>query len=166
MKFAFLVPLAIALSPVAAHAQEHRFYDTAQFTGLDLKAASPLKFYNADNTHFVSVAPPALSADTSYTLPAADGAAGHCLATDGTGHLSWATCGGLGSAKYDWATADGASVSFTHGFGTSDLVVMVRDVATGAEISVDQDATNPNILQLHSASVPPITGWRVLVIAL
>lgn len=41
--------------------------------------------------------PEPLNADTTYTLPSADGVAGTALVTDGTGHLTWAAPSGGGS---------------------------------------------------------------------
>jgi len=59
-------------------------------------------------------APDALSADTTYTLPSADGTSGQFLKTDGSGNLSFDTAGGSDpiiplttiSGRYQWASTD------------------------------------------------------------
>ena len=46
----------------------------------------------ANGTNYVAVqAPASLAADTTYTLPTADGTSGQVLSTNGSGTLSWAT---------------------------------------------------------------------------
>jgi hypothetical protein len=52
-------------------------------------------------TNYVGLKSPAtLSADTSYTLPSADGTSGYVLQTNGSGALSWVQNGGAISSAY------------------------------------------------------------------
>ena len=54
----------------------------------------------ANGTNYVAVqAAASLAANTTYTLPTADGTSGQLLSTDGSGTLSWATASG-GGASY------------------------------------------------------------------
>jgi hypothetical protein len=54
----------------------------------------------ANGTNYVAVqAPASLAANTTYTLPTADGTSGQLLSTNGSGTLSWATASG-GGASY------------------------------------------------------------------
>lgn len=49
----------------------------------------------SNGSNYIGIkAPNSLSADTTYTLPTADGTSGQVLSTNGTGTLSWATAGG------------------------------------------------------------------------
>lgn len=63
------------------------------FTGdIELAAQAPLKFMDADSSHYVALrAPATVAANVTWTLPATDGAAGQVLATSGSGQLQWAT---------------------------------------------------------------------------
>ena len=82
-------------------------------------AGGELKFYeDSDNgTNFVALkAPPAITADTTWWLPVADGTAGQQLTTDGNGNLSW--------------TAQGAS----GGNGTMTSVKLNNNAVGGADI--------------------------------
>lgn len=54
-----------------------------------LRAASELRFYDSDNSNYVGFEAPALSANTVYVLPSADGTAQQHQVTDGSANLSW-----------------------------------------------------------------------------
>jgi hypothetical protein len=55
----------------------------------------------ANGTNYVAVqAPASLAANTTYTLPTADGTSGQLLSTNGSGTLSWATASGGGGTSY------------------------------------------------------------------
>ncbi len=63
---------------------------------IDTSAASTaglLQFYNPARTFTTSLRSGASAANTTYTLPTADGSSGQVLATDGSGNLSWTTKG-------------------------------------------------------------------------
>jgi hypothetical protein len=65
--------------------------DTAGLTALQVN------FYEGftNGSNYVGIkAANSLSANTTYTLPTADGTSGQVLSTNGTGSLSWATAGG------------------------------------------------------------------------
>ena len=66
------------------------------FTGdIELSAQAPIKFMDADSSHYVAFkAPATVAANVTWTLPATD-AAGQ-LTSDGLGQLSWAASGGGG----------------------------------------------------------------------
>jgi hypothetical protein len=60
--------------------------------GLSGSTAKEILFYEgfSNGTNYVALkAPNTLSADTTYTLPTADGTSGQVLSTNGTGTLSW-----------------------------------------------------------------------------
>jgi hypothetical protein len=57
-----------------------------------LNAQSSVRFADLDSTHWVAFrAPSAVTANVTWTLPAADGTSGQVLSTDGTGTLAWTT---------------------------------------------------------------------------
>ena len=77
------------------------------FTGdIELSAQAPIKFMDADSSHYVAFkAPATVAANVTWTLPATD-AAGQ-LTSDGSGQLSWAAASGGGGASIGLALALG-----------------------------------------------------------
>mgnify|MGYP001430371329 CR=1 FL=1 len=80
------------------------------FTGdIELSAQAPIKFMDADSSHYVAFkAPATVASNVEWTLPATDGAAGQLLKTDGSGNLGWAT---------DQAGSGGASLGLALALG-------------------------------------------------
>jgi hypothetical protein len=71
-----------------------------------------------------------------------------------------------GGGKYmdTWETADGTSISITHGFGTRDVSVSLYDLDSQADIQVDSIVrTDDNTVQLTASAAPSGTGWRVII---
>jgi hypothetical protein len=64
----------------------------------------------ANGTNYVAVqAPASLAANTTYTLPTADGTSGQLLSTNGSGTLSWATASGGGASYSTVRTQSGTT---------------------------------------------------------
>ena len=64
----------------------------------------------ANGTNYVAVQSPAsLAANTTYTLPTADGTSGQLLSTNGSGTLSWATASGGGASYSTVRTQSGTT---------------------------------------------------------
>ena len=64
----------------------------------------------ANGTNYVAVqAPASLAANTTYTLPTADGTNGQVLSTNGSGTLSWATASGGGTSYSTVRTQSGTT---------------------------------------------------------
>lgn len=62
---------------------------------IELSAQAPLKFMDADSSHYVGFkAPTTVSSNVTWTLPSSDGASGTFLSTNGSGTLSWAAPSG------------------------------------------------------------------------
>ena len=73
---------------------------------IELSAQAPIKFMDADSSHYVAFkAPATVAANVTWTLPATD-AAGQ-LTSDGSGQLSWAAASGGGGASIGLALALG-----------------------------------------------------------
>ena len=61
-------------------------------SGIQLTATAPLRFYDADSSHYVAFKSGAtVTSNIAWTLPTTDGADGQVLSTNGAGTLSWAT---------------------------------------------------------------------------
>lgn len=80
------------------------------FTGdIELSAQAPIKFMDADSSHYVAFkAPATIATNVTWTLPSADGSQGQLLKTDGNGNLGWAT---------DQAGSGGASLGLALALG-------------------------------------------------
>lgn len=64
-----------------------------------LQAQADLRFADADSSNWVAFqAPTSVASNVTLTLPAADGANGQVLTTNGSGVLSWSTISGGGSS--------------------------------------------------------------------
>jgi hypothetical protein len=79
----------------------------------------------------------AMSADVDFTLPSTTGTSGQCLQTDGTGVLSWTTCGvgyaTLTPGAYYWSqtiTAPGSAGTHTITLTPGPLGVIATDTAS------------------------------------
>ena len=78
-------------------------------TDIELSAQAPIKFMDADSSHYVAFkAPATVASNVEWTLPATDGSAGQLLKTDGSGNLGWAT---------DQAGSGGASLGLALALG-------------------------------------------------
>jgi hypothetical protein len=64
---------------------------TTDGTNTQLNNSSSLRLSNATTNYVAFKAPTSLSANTTWTLPGADGTKGQTMVTDGSGTLTWAT---------------------------------------------------------------------------
>ena len=70
----------------------------------------------ANGTNYVAVqAAASLAANTTYTLPTADGTSGQLLSTNGSGTLSWATASGGGASYSTVRTQSGTTYTLVLG---------------------------------------------------
>lgn len=100
-----------------------------------------------------TVATRTLVAGTGISLANADGVSGD-ITINATSAFSKAT----------WITADGATKTVTHNLGTTDVLVQVYDIASGATIYVDSVVrTDNNTLTLTASVAPGAGSWRVLI---
>ena len=80
---------------------------------ITLNKRSDLRFADTDSSHWVAFeAPATVTANVTWTLPAADGSAGYFLKTSGAGVLTWDN---VPSGTFDIAADSGADVTFSTG---------------------------------------------------
>ena len=84
----------------------------------------------ANGTNYVAVqAPASLAANTTYTLPTADGTSGQLLSTNGSGTLSWATASGGGGTSYSTVRTQSGT---TYTLALTDAGDYIRTTSTTA----------------------------------
>lgn len=123
---------------------------------------------SGNGTNYVGFkAPASLAGDTTYELPNAfPASSGYHLASTDAGVLSWAPANSVASFKDTWVTADTATKAIVHNLGSTDVIVQIFDVASGASIEVDSvERTDANTLTVIASEAPPATNWRVLILA-
>jgi hypothetical protein len=103
-----------------------------------------LKFFDTNNSNFVALQSPAnVSSDTTWTLPAADGASGTMLATNGSGVLSWNAItggtGGIGNVVGPASAVSGTLASFDGITGKliKDSGIVAANVVTHPSTATD-----------------------------
>lgn len=63
--------------------------EIVSLANIELRTGSSLKYYDADDSNYLSFASPSLTSNTFFTWPGGDGSNNQCLTTDGSGGLSW-----------------------------------------------------------------------------
>jgi hypothetical protein len=93
---------------------------------LNVKNSGYLTFYDADASNYVAFrGPTALAANTTWTLPSADGSANQVLTTNGSGILSWSTpSGGGGSSVTSFNGLTGAVTGVSRVNGLSGGITL------------------------------------------
>lgn len=110
-------------------------------------------------------APDVLTVDTTYQLPDADGLAGEVLTTDGSGVLSWTipSTGNEQQLASDWA-AGTTEKTILHGFGTTDVEVLVYDKNTENFIGVEKiELLDSNTVKLSVVEAVAGLGYRIFI---
>jgi hypothetical protein len=89
------------------------------YGNLNVKNSGYLTFYDADYSNYIAFrGPTALAANTTWTLPPADGSANQVLTTNGLGTLSWSTPSGGGSSVTSFNGLTGAVTGASLGANT------------------------------------------------
>jgi hypothetical protein len=99
----------------------------------------------------------------------AAGTTGQVLTATTGSAPTWAApaSGPVADFKNTWITADTATKAITHSLGTTDVMVQIYDISTGASIQIDSIArTSTSAITVTASSAPPATSWRVLILAL
>lgn len=83
--------------------QQYVFYEGSR---AELRLGNDLRLYETDDSNYVQVSAPTLSADWTLTLPTDDGSSGQFLQTNGSGVTTWATPSGSGNVSNTGTPAD------------------------------------------------------------
>lgn len=101
--------------------------------------------------------------DISVSSLSATGTAGSSTYLRGDG--TWAELSSPSSATYTTTIGDGTTTAIvvTHNFDTRNVMVVVKDSSTYAEVMCDVAATSANAVTLTFASAPTVGQYRVTV---
>lgn len=121
-----------------------------------------LRMYGS-SSGYVGFQGAAAAGSTTYTLPAADGAAGYALVTNGSGTLSWSTVGGTpgGSntyVQYNNSGVFGGTAGFT--YDSTNLILTAQNIVTSNGIHINGTTVSSNITintSNNGLSVGPMT---------
>ena len=128
----------------------------------------------ANGTNYVAVqAPASLAANTTYTLPTADGTNGQVLSTNGSGTLSWATASGGGTSYSTVRTQSGTTYTLVLGDAgdyiqtTSTTAVTITvplqsSVAWAADTEIYFEQNNTGQITIAGASGVTINSSETL----
>ena len=111
-------------------------YPSLELQGdLSVRSGQELRLY--DNGNYVGLRAPALAADQIWVLPAADGAVGEYLKTDGAGNLDWDAPPGGGDVVGPVSSTDNAIVRWDGASGAllQDSGVLIDDIGNLAILS-------------------------------
>lgn len=133
---------------------------TVEDENLDLKSKANLRFFTANNQHYVGfTASDSTTQSKIYVLPSSDGSSGQFLRTNGSGVLSWASASGAGGGtppgglnkqiQFNDNGAFAGNPTFTFDQGLS-LITVPSLTATGTVIvSADVESTSASTGSLN-----------------
>jgi len=126
---------------------------------------SALRLYDANSSNYVSLeSPTTVTSNVEYVWPGTDGTSGYCLQTDGSGTLTWASCGSSGGGGGVTGTGTVNSVAYwnsaTSLTGTSSLswdpastlLSIVGNLSANGSIDATNDITTLSDLGVGTAS--------------
>lgn len=103
---------------------------------VQIGGAKSLRLADTDSSNYVGFKSPAvLAANTTYTLPTADGTSGQALTTNGSASLSWSTAGASASGAI-WVNTTTVSQNYTIATGTNGFTVGPVTIASGYAVTV------------------------------
>lgn len=119
---------------------------------VSLQSASEFRLYDTDNSNYVGFkAPGTITANRTWTLPAADGSASQALVTDGSGTLSWSTVlSGTGLVPADGAVVIGNGTSFVTESGSTARTSLGLSIGVDVQ-PYDAATAKTNITQVFTA---------------
>lgn len=118
-----------------------------------------------NGTNYIAIqSPAALAANTTYTLPSADGTNGQVLSTNGSGTLSWATASGGGGGSTVSVEDSEYTLTSMDGFGVYTIVSYYRDDNTLWKKSTLSSGTAPfyttQTVQFYATDGTTVTSTR------
>lgn len=162
----------LILSPQAGGATQTAFpISLLPNTGV----ATPIKFFNPLNSHFLSLRGGALTVDVNLTLPATAPGNGQALVSDNTGQLSWTNIAGLPASSIinaipKFINTDGGLVSTNILVtGTSDRdisdvnsIIIQNTLPSGPQLKLGVDG--PTIISTTTNSLGISSGTAITAI--
>ena len=123
-------------------------------SNITMNAQSDVRFADADSSNYIALqAPTSVSANVTFSLPAADGSSGDVLQTDGSGNLSFTPSVPAGSVMpYAGSTApSGWLLSYGQAISRSTYATLFA--AIGTTYGVGDGATTFNVPDLRGRLV-------------
>jgi microcystin-dependent protein len=123
-------------------------------SNITMNAQSDVRFADADSSNYIALqAPTSVSANVTFSLPAADGSSGDVLQTDGSGNLSFTPSVPAGSViPYAGSTApSGWLLSYGQAISRSTYATLFA--AIGTTYGVGDGATTFNVPDLRGRLV-------------
>lgn len=132
-----------------------------------LRTQTPLRFYDADNSNYVSFrSPSSVSSNVLWTLPSADGTSGQVLTTNGSGTLSWSSVSGTPGGSntqlqynnagafggISGATSNGTTVTLT---SPTIATSQNNSYATASTVAIFDGSKN--LISADTATYPSLT---------
>lgn len=130
-----------------ASTQTANYSSTVQAANFEAKAAGNVRWYDSDNTNYVALrGASAISTNTVWILPSADGASGTVLSTDGAGSLSWIATGSSQGGFFNSTlnAFPGSAGNADYGNGESYVGDVVSTDAFGVNLINNYDNMDPS----------------------
>ncbi len=125
------------------------------YESIALKTTGEIRFYDADNSHYVGFEAPALTANQIWVLPATDDNANKALCTDGSGNLQWLGHDDIADADHSiYVLRDGTTpLTANWNVGNYTLTAAGLTLADGGSLSLQEDitftgATTENLIKM------------------
>ena len=129
-----------------------------------------LRFADLDSSNYIAFkAPASITADVTWTLPAADGTTGQVLTTNGIGTLSWATVSGGGTGLSSRGVVNAVTSSLTNGStgnisitGANGYVLYKIQTTAASWIRIYTDTASRAADSTRLEGVDPLPGSGVI----
>lgn len=137
------------------------YFSTSVNVGIPGTGVGSVVFGNGSNNNTFTLQSGTTGSNLTFTLPTADGSSGHCLKTNGSGVLSFASCAGTPSLTSTFVGYGDGSNLLT---GTSDLTYSTSTKTlsiingSGATTLVLNGSSDTSAVKFGAASLPGSQG--------
>ena len=134
-------------------------------SNITMNAQSDVRFADADSSNYIALqAPTSVSANVTFSLPAADGSSGDVLQTDGSGNLSFTSFGGSPRSYlsgYGMTAVSSTGILIAAGQARSDTNTYDITLASATALSLASTGVNA----LDTGTVTSATWYHVFAIS-